>query len=121
MTRTDHLWITAMEWCSKYWGCHQIPDRSFFIAGYQFPVCARCTGIIAGELMAIIISMFIVFPVYVCFVLMIPMTVDGLIQYKTKYLSTNPRRFCTGFFFGYGLVSIAIIEIQFIIKSLQGF
>jgi uncharacterized membrane protein len=28
--------------------CHQIPDRSFFIAGHQFAVCARCTGIYAG-------------------------------------------------------------------------
>jgi uncharacterized membrane protein len=28
--------------------CHQIPDRSFFIAGHQFAACARCTGIYAG-------------------------------------------------------------------------
>lgn len=28
--------------------CHQIPERSFFIAGHQFAVCARCTGIYAG-------------------------------------------------------------------------
>lgn len=28
--------------------CHQIPDRSFFIAGQQFAVCARCTGLYAG-------------------------------------------------------------------------
>ena len=28
--------------------CHQISDRSFFIAGHQFAVCARCTGLYAG-------------------------------------------------------------------------
>jgi len=28
--------------------CHQIPERSFFIGGHQFAVCARCTGIYAG-------------------------------------------------------------------------
>lgn len=28
--------------------CHQIPERSFFIAGHQFAVCSRCTGIYAG-------------------------------------------------------------------------
>ena len=28
--------------------CHQIPERSFFIAGHQFAVCARCTGLYAG-------------------------------------------------------------------------
>lgn len=28
--------------------CHQQPERSFFIAGQQFAVCARCTGLYAG-------------------------------------------------------------------------
>jgi uncharacterized membrane protein len=25
--------------------CHQRPERSFFLDGQQFPVCARCTGL----------------------------------------------------------------------------
>ena len=28
--------------------CHQIPERSYFIEGHQFAVCARCTGVYAG-------------------------------------------------------------------------
>ena len=28
--------------------CHQIPERSFHIAGFQLPVCARCLGLYAG-------------------------------------------------------------------------
>ena len=28
--------------------CHQIPDRSFHIAGRQLPLCARCTGTYIG-------------------------------------------------------------------------
>ena len=32
--------------------CHQIPERSFFIAGRPFAVCARCFGLYAGFTLA---------------------------------------------------------------------
>jgi uncharacterized membrane protein len=32
--------------------CHQIPDRSFFMAGRQLPLCARCTGTYLGIVIA---------------------------------------------------------------------
>jgi uncharacterized membrane protein len=28
--------------------CHQLPERSFHLAGHQFAVCSRCTGLYAG-------------------------------------------------------------------------
>ncbi len=28
--------------------CHQLPERSYFIAGHKFAVCSRCTGLYAG-------------------------------------------------------------------------
>lgn len=28
--------------------CHQIPERSFYLHGFQLPVCARCLGLYAG-------------------------------------------------------------------------
>jgi uncharacterized membrane protein len=28
--------------------CHQLPERSFYVAGYQLAVCARCAGVYAG-------------------------------------------------------------------------
>ena len=36
--------------------CHQKPDRSLYIAGVQFPLCARCTGIYAALIMILFIS-----------------------------------------------------------------
>ena len=38
--------------------CHQIPERSFHIAGRQFAVCGRCTGLyvsaLAGGVLALV-------------------------------------------------------------------
>jgi len=34
--------------------CHQRPERSFFLNGHQFPVCARCTGLYLSAAMGII-------------------------------------------------------------------
>lgn len=28
--------------------CHQIPERSFYVHGFQLPVCGRCLGLYAG-------------------------------------------------------------------------
>jgi uncharacterized membrane protein len=41
--------------------CHQLPDRSFHVAGRQLAVCGRCTGLyvsaLAGALAALLISL----------------------------------------------------------------
>ncbi len=34
--------------------CHRIPERSFFIANIQLPLCARDTGMFSGALLGII-------------------------------------------------------------------
>lgn len=49
--------------------------------------------------------------VWVLAMLMVPMIADGLIQLKTAYESTNPRRFVTGVLFGYGLMTLFITSI----------
>lgn len=37
--------VTAIIYAIGGVVCHQKPERSFFWAGQQFPVCARCTGL----------------------------------------------------------------------------
>lgn len=41
--------------------CHQMPERSFHLAGFQLPVCARCLGIYAGAAAAAAIHVLGVF------------------------------------------------------------
>ena len=101
----DKLWIKAMEFGANVWGCHQIPERSFFICGYQMPICARCTGILIGEL----VMLFSIIPpisILHSILLSIPMLIDGSVQKITHYRSTNVRRFITGFLFGLSYICL---------------
>jgi uncharacterized membrane protein len=48
------IWGLAIYRAFSY-VCHQIPERSFFIAEHQFAVCARCTGLYAGFTLATVV------------------------------------------------------------------
>lgn len=52
------LWVTPVGWWEKirllgYAVCHQIEERSFFYHNLQSPLCARCTGMYLGGMLAI--------------------------------------------------------------------
>ena len=89
-------------------GCHQLPERSFHIKGYQFPLCARCTGIVIGEWAAI--PLWFIFPVgfIPACIMGVPLVIDGGLQYLYILPSTNLRRVVTGFLAGWGLMTIYI-------------
>ncbi|WP_333651695.1 DUF2085 domain-containing protein [Lacrimispora sp.] len=89
-------------------GCHCRADRSFFFHGKQFPICARCTGELAGMVILSLTYAIYRLPVLYAAGFLIPMTLDGGIQLLTKYESTNFRRFFTGIFFGYGFFNLFI-------------
>lgn len=102
-------WI--YKWLPIVFGCHHRPERSFFYKGRQFPICARCTGELAG---IVIGSLFYAMahpkPVTAA-LLLIPLMVDGFIQALTSYTSTNGRRFLTGLLFGYGLITLFLYSV----------
>ena len=99
-------------------GCHQRPDRSFFIFGYQFPICSRCTGILVGQIVGLILYIFgvrILLLIDICFLII--MFIDWFLQYKNILISTNIRRFITGNLAGIAQISI-ITKIIIVVKIL---
>ena len=92
-----------------FFGCHARPDRSFYWKGKQFPVCARCTGELAGMIAGIpLIGLWGYMKPWQMLLFMLPMTADGFLQLLTSYESKNGRRFATGFFFGLAFDSLLI-------------
>ena len=88
--------------------CHRKPERSFFIKGYQFPVCSRCTGFYITLFAYFIYAyyFFVDYNVYLlafAVLLLIPTVVDGLTQLFEYRESNNFLRFITGLVGGLGL------------------
>ncbi len=111
-------WIRFMELGAKT-GCHQMPERSFFIKGYQFPVCARCVGVFLGYLIAPIVYVKIGFSKLksYAFAGLIIMFLDWLFQAIHIKESTNVRRFFTGIAGGFGSM---IVFLKLLMISLYG-
>jgi uncharacterized membrane protein len=88
-------------------GCHQMPERSFRIFDMQFPVCARCTGVYLGQIIAIPFFLsYTVLKLQICFLFLAIMFCDWLIQFLKIKESTNSRRFITGIIGGIGLMGL---------------
>ena len=48
----QHTFVAASLYQAFSHVCHQQPERSFFVAGLPLAVCARCTGLYAGFVIA---------------------------------------------------------------------
>jgi len=95
--------------------CHQRPERSFFFKGYQFPICARCTGVLTGNILAGISLMCKFYlPLIFCVIFLFVMGIDWSLQHFFRIYSTNTRRFITGILGGYGLFFIYVNIIKLI-------
>lgn len=87
-------------------GCHQRPDRSFFIRGRQLPLCARCTGIAVGYAVGLVLLVWGRLPVWACVAVMAVMFADWLVQHLGLRESTNVRRLVTGTLCGVGYLHL---------------
>lgn len=95
-------------------GCHQLADRSFFYKGYQFPMCARCTGVFISSLIAIVVFFFYKLNVPLCIVMCGIMFTDWFMQRINIRPSNNVRRLITGLIGGYGFMTLQLYIYQYI-------
>ncbi len=100
-------------------GCHQMADRSFFIGKRQFPICARCTGVLIGYIVAVIMLFIVRISIWVCIVLCLIMFLDWFIQFVGIKKSNNWRRLVTGIIGGFGFLSLEINAAVFMIQKLK--
>ena len=111
----NDLWEKLMHIGAKI-GCHQRSDRSFFFHNkYQFPVCARCTGVLIGYIAAICTARTPISP-FLCLALCAFMLLDWLIQFLGIRASTNRRRLITGLLGGFGLLKLELMALFYLIR-----
>ena len=94
--------------------CHQIPERSFYLAGHKFGVCSRCTGLYSGFALAAL-----VYPltrslkrtdtprIFWLLLAAGPLAIDFSLGYFSLWQNTHWSRFVTGALLG----SVAVFYI----------
>jgi uncharacterized membrane protein len=104
---SGHLVFAATIYKAFSFLCHQIPERSFHLAGHQFGVCSRCTGLYAGFAVAAV-----AYPLVRSFkttntpprlwliLAAVPMAIDFALGYFSIWQNNHLSRFITGALLG---------------------
>jgi uncharacterized membrane protein len=87
--------------------CHQIPERSFHLAGRQFAVCSRCTGLYSGFAVAAL-AYPLIRPLKVTdtpprlwlILAAVPLAIDFALGYFAIWQNNHVSRFATGALLG---------------------
>ena len=105
----------------KYWCCHQKSERSFFVRGRQFHICARCTGILTGYFISPVMCLVDSKTITIAFfTFTLLMAVDGFTQLWGLRESTNLLRFITGLGWGITFFPFCVVfalKIFYLVKE----
>jgi len=87
--------------------CHQIPERSFHLGGYQYAVCSRCTGLYSGFAVATLVYPLArslksadAPPRLWLILAAVPLAIDFGLGYFSIWQNTHLTRFATGSLLG---------------------
>lgn len=106
--------------------CHQIPERSFHIAGEQFGVCSRCFGVYFGLVLG-----FAIYPLWRpiddveplrrvwLFLSLIPISIDWSLTIFGIWENTQASRFFTGLILGVACATYIVPAIVEITRNLS--
>jgi len=87
--------------------CHRIEERCIKIGNHTSFLCARCTGLVVGTVLAVaFLALNVSVPLYVLSVFCIPLLIDGFTQLSNLRKSNNPLRVVSGILFAIGLLLI---------------
>jgi uncharacterized membrane protein len=116
---TGHPFLGLTLYRAFSYVCHQIPERSFFIAGHQFAVCSRCTGLYVGFTVATIL-----YPLLRSlrrteaparkwlFLAAAPLAIDFTLGYLRIWENTHWSRFATG-------ALLAVVSVFYVMPGLM--
>ena len=95
--------------------CHQMPERSFFVAGHQFAVCSRCSGLYAGFTVMTLCYPLVrplrrtdQLPRRWLFVAAVPLAIDFALGFFGIWENTHLSRLLTGLLLG----SVAVFYVM---------
>ena len=100
---SGHTAVASAIYSGFSFVCHQIPERSFNLAGHKFGVCSRCTGLYSGLALAAL-----AYPrvrslkqtdtprLFWLFLATLPLAIDFSLGYFNIWHNNHLSRFVTG-------------------------
>lgn len=94
---------------NKFHLCHRMSERSFHYKGKQFPVCARCRGLLLGYcVLPLFYFGLIKIPFLFLILLFIPIILDVISQYFGLRESNNKLRLFTGILASFAVSGLTV-------------
>jgi uncharacterized membrane protein len=98
-----HTGLASAIYSTFSFVCHQIPERSFHLAGHKFGVCSRCTGLYSGFAVAALIYPLVrslkrtdTPGLFWLFLAAVPLAIDFSLGYFNIWHNNHLSRFMTG-------------------------